>query len=493
MTIRRRLARSNLVMILIPVAIAAVLLLLGGGLALLLLERVWLPRLGLSFAALHETGEQLETAFAGAKALAAIYAGTVILALLATVAFTNFYLTRSLFRHISAPLQTLVAGVERIRGGNLESPIGYTAEDEFKPACDAVDAMAARLKASLDAQSRQQQRQELIAGMSHDLKSPLTSIRAYTEGLLDGVAKDEAARTRYLQTIYAKESELEALVNRLFSFAKLDLDEAPADLVPLDIAGTLQSIVDSCDAEALDVRLGELPEGRVLADRELLTRSIANLLDNSRKYGAGHAIVSAEVTAKDVCISVTDNGPGVDPAQLEKIFDLGYRTDAARQNPAGGSGIGLAVVKKSAAQMHGRADRRIRPAAARSDAARGRRVHDLPAGARAEKAAHPDGLGPDRRRGQDPRSRLRCGRLYRKAVFPERARRARKGASGAGGSAAAVAGRAGRTHRGTAHGKARRAADLQKRRGAPAQEPGIRAFAVSHAAPGTGVQPGGSV
>ena len=323
MTIRRRLARSNLVMILIPVAIAAVLLLLGGGLALLLLERVWLPRLGLSFAALHETGEQLETAFAGAKALAAIYAGTVILALLATVAFTNFYLTRSLFRHISAPLQTLVAGVERIRGGNLESPIGYTAEDEFKPACDAVDAMAARLKASLDAQSRQQQRQELIAGMSHDLKSPLTSIRAYTEGLLDGVAKDEAARTRYLQTIYAKESELEALVNRLFSFAKLDLDEAPADLVPLDIAGTLQSIVDSCDAEALDVRLGELPEGRVLADRELLTRSIANLLDNSRKYGAGHAIVSAEVTAKDVCISVTDNGPGVDPAQLEKIYKNG--------------------------------------------------------------------------------------------------------------------------------------------------------------------------
>ena len=195
MTIRRCLARSNLVMILIPVAIAAVLLLLGGGLALLLLERVWLPRLGLSFAALHETGEQLETAFAGAKAFAAIYAGTVILALLATVAFTNFYLTRSLFRHISAPLQTLVAGVERIRGGNLESPIGYTAEDEFKPACDAVDAMAARLKASLDAQSRQQQRQELIAGMSHDLKSPLTSIRAYTEGLLDGVAKDEAART----------------------------------------------------------------------------------------------------------------------------------------------------------------------------------------------------------------------------------------------------------------------------------------------------------
>ena len=84
-----------------------------------------------------------------------------------------------------------------------------------------MDEIAARLKASLDAQSRQQQqKQELIAGMSHNLKSPLTSIRAYTEGLLDGVAKDEATRTRYLQTIYDKETELESLVNRLLAFAR---------------------------------------------------------------------------------------------------------------------------------------------------------------------------------------------------------------------------------------------------------------------------------
>lgn len=109
MTIRRRLARSNLVMILIPVAIAAVLLLAGGVLAVLLLKRVYLPRLGLSMAALHETGEQLDT---------------------------------------------LVSGVKRIRDGDLDTPIGYEADDEFKPACAAVDEMAARLKASLEAQSR---------------------------------------------------------------------------------------------------------------------------------------------------------------------------------------------------------------------------------------------------------------------------------------------------------------------------------------------------
>ena len=157
MTIRKRLTRSNLVMILIPVAIAAVLLLLGGGLAVLLLKRVYLPRLGLSAATLHETGEQLEAALQGAKAVAVIYGGTVILALLTAVGFTNFYLTRHLFRHIQTPLDTLVAGVKRIQDGDLDAPIGYETDDEFRPACDAVDEMAARLKASLEAQSRQQQ------------------------------------------------------------------------------------------------------------------------------------------------------------------------------------------------------------------------------------------------------------------------------------------------------------------------------------------------
>ena len=331
MTIRKRLARSNLIMILIPVAIAAALLLLGGGLAVLLLKRVYLPRLGLSMAALHETGEQLEAAFDGAKTIAAIYGGTVILAMLAAIGFTNLYLTKHLFRHIQKPLDILVSGVKRIQEGNLDAPIGYVVPDEFKPACDAVDEMAARLKTSLEAQSRQQQKQELIAGMSHDLKSPLTSIRAYTEGLLDGVAKDEQTQARYLQTIYAKETELETLVNRLFSFAKLDLSEAPAKPEALEISGTFAEIAAGFEAEGLDVRLDDLPDETVMADRELLSRGMSNLLDNSRKYGASHVVISADISGDTVSISVSDDGPGVEASQLEKIFELGYRTDSARQ------------------------------------------------------------------------------------------------------------------------------------------------------------------
>ena len=331
MTIRKRLARSNLIMILIPVAIAAALLLLGGELAVLLLKRVYLPRLGLSMAALHETGEQLEAAFDGAKTIAAIYGGTVILALLAAIGFTNLYLTKHLFRHIQKPLDILVSGVKRIQEGNLDAPIGYVVPDEFKPACDAVDEMAARLKTSLEAQSRQQQKQELIAGMSHDLKSPLTSIRAYTEGLLDGVAKDEQMQARYLQTIYAKETELETLVNRLFSFAKLDLSKAPAKPEALEISGTFAEIAAGFEAEGLDVRLDDLPDETVMADRELLSRCMSNLLDNSRKYRASHVVISADISGDTVSISVSDDGPGVEASQLEKIFELGYRTDSARQ------------------------------------------------------------------------------------------------------------------------------------------------------------------
>ena len=318
MTIRKRLARSNLIMILIPVAIAAALLLLGGGLAVLLLKRVYLPRLGLSMAALHETGEQLEAAFDGAKTIAAIYGGTVILALLAAIGFTNLYLTKHLFRYVQKPLDILVSGVKRIQEGNLDAPIGDVVPDGFKSACDAVDEMAARLKTSLEAQSRQQQKQELIAGMSHDLKSPLTSIRAYTEGLLDGVAKDEQTQARYLQTIYAKETELETLVNRLFSFAKLDLSEAPAKPEALEISGTFAEIAAGFEVEGLDVRLDDLPDETVMADRELLSRCMSNLLDNSRKYGASHVVISADISGDTVSISVSDDGAGVEASQLER-------------------------------------------------------------------------------------------------------------------------------------------------------------------------------
>lgn len=205
MTVKKRLRRSNIHMFLIPLLTAALLLILGAGIAIYILETNCLPKIGLSLHEMHIAVEQYESLFQSFEVFVWIYVGAVGMALLLTIVFTNVHLTRELFSHISEPLDTLVGGVDRIRAGDLDSPINYTEPDEFKAACDAVDLMAAKLKASLEAeQSRQQSRKELIAGMSHDLKSPLTSIRAYTEALLEGVAETPEMQKKYLETIHKK-------------------------------------------------------------------------------------------------------------------------------------------------------------------------------------------------------------------------------------------------------------------------------------------------
>lgn len=354
MTIQERLRRSNIIMLVIPILIAGILLILGFGGAIVLLESIYLPRMGLTLHELHNMGEELEPMFQGLKACVLLYAAVVFVALLATVVFTNLYLTRNLFAHIQKPLDALMQGVKRIEDGDLDSPIAYEEQDEFRMACDAVDAMAVRLKKSLTEQQREQQRkQELIAGMSHDLKSPLTTIRAYTEALLEGVAPDEPTRQRYLQTIYARETDLEALVNRLFELAKLGASEYPMHLKALPLQETLHHILNTCDHEGMSVDCDAVIDCTVLADRELLQRVLNNLVDNSRKYGA-NALSFGSVREEDtVTLWMEDNGPGVPEEQLPYLFEPFYRGDAARTKPGAGSGLGLAVVKKSMQQMGG--------------------------------------------------------------------------------------------------------------------------------------------
>ena len=355
MTIQERLRRSNIIMLVIPILIAGILLILGFGGAIVLLESIYLPRMGLTLHELHNMGEKLEPMFQGLKFCVLLYAAVVLVALLATVVFTNLYLTRNLFTHIQKPLNALMQGVQRIEGGDLDSPIAYGEQDEFRMACDAVDAMAVRLKKSLTEQQREQQRkQELIAGMSHDLKSPLTTIRAYTEALLEGVAPDEPTRQRYLQTIYARETDLEALVNRLFELAKLGASEYPMHLKALPLQETLHHILNTCDHEGISVDCHAVIDCTVLADGELLQRVLNNLVDNSRKYGANALSLGSACEEDTVTLWMEDNGPGVPEEQLPCLFEPFYRGDAARTKPSAGSGLGLAVVKKSMQQMGGR-------------------------------------------------------------------------------------------------------------------------------------------
>ena len=357
MTVRKRLRKSNLHMFLIPMLTAALLLLLGGGIAIYILETNYLPKIGLNLREMHLMLEQYEGPLQSFETFVWIYVGAVGMALILTILFTNVYLTRELFSHISKPLDILVEGVERIRSGDLDHPICYSEPDEFKAACDAVDMMAAKLKASLEAeQRRQQSSKELIAGMSHDLKSPLTSIRAYTEALLEGVADTPEAQKKYLGTIYTKESEMEHMVARLLEFSKLELSEYPTKAESFELRDELERIVSDMSPEA-EIDLSGVTEAQVTADREQLRRVAENIIGNSVKYcPEGTRIdISSQCADGFVRIKFSDNGPGVPDEALPKLFDLFYRADPARVAPGSGSGLGLSIVKRSVEQMGGHA------------------------------------------------------------------------------------------------------------------------------------------
>ena len=144
--IQERLKRSNLIMLVVPVA--GVLLAVGLGVLVLLLETIYLPRLGLTMQDLHTLGEQAEAAFADLRHFVVLYGVVVIAVLLA--GGTNLWLTRNLFAHIREPLAALMQGIHHIQNGDLNAPIVYTKNDEFRPACDAVDEMAARLREKIE-------------------------------------------------------------------------------------------------------------------------------------------------------------------------------------------------------------------------------------------------------------------------------------------------------------------------------------------------------
>ena len=165
--------------------------------------------------------------------------------------------------------------------------------------------------------------QELIAGMSHDLKSPLTSIRAYTEALLDGVARDEQARRRYLETIHAKEIDIEGMVGRLFEFAKMETDSYPVHAEALPLSETLGQMINELGTGGMEIGLDIPDDLGVTADRELIGRVVSNILTNSRKYGGRDDLrvdISARETGGMAEVSFSDNGAGVPAEQLSKLF-----------------------------------------------------------------------------------------------------------------------------------------------------------------------------
>lgn len=275
--------------------------------------------------------------------------------IIAAVIVTNRFLTKFIFKKIEAPLDILTDGVHQIRDGNLDYHITYSGKDEFQSVCEDFNDMAARLKESVETtQKNEQNRKELIAGISHDLRTPLTSIKAYIEGLLEGVAATPQMQQKYMKTILAKANDIDRMVDKLFLFSKLDLGDCPFYPEKLKIGQEILSVVTSNEKEyrekGMQILCKNIPQNlEVYADPVQLHSAITNILENSLKYKDSEAVtveIYCENSAEDVSVIIEDNGPGVPSEALPKLFDVFYRSDPSRNNPNKGSGLGLAITAK---------------------------------------------------------------------------------------------------------------------------------------------------
>ena len=306
------------------------------------------------------TAKTFEPSYATLKVCIVILILILIAAVILSVWFTNRFLTRFVFRKIEKPLEILESSVAQIRDGNLDYRIQYNENNEFLPVCNAFNEMTSRLKKSVEQTLKNEQsRKELLAGISHDIRSPLTSIQAYVEGLLDGVADTPERRKKYLLTIKQKSESISNMVTQIFTFSKLELDDFPVNLIKSDIKTQLEKIIlpiaDEYSKKGLKI-LMNVKSNMICLDCSLLCRICTNILSNTLKYNQNqnpYIRIYSETDQNSYILHFADNGNGVDNQILDKLFDVFYRSDPARNNPDKGSGLGLAIVANAVKRMNG--------------------------------------------------------------------------------------------------------------------------------------------
>jgi signal transduction histidine kinase len=256
-------------------------------------------------------------------------------------------------KNITKPLEILSLGVNQIHENNFAYRIAYNGDDEFRPVCDAFNQMAAQLEASTSQRLKDEaNRRELLAGISHDLRTPLTSINGYLDGIESGVASTPEMREKYFHTIKNKTTDMKHIIEQLFLFSKLDMNEFPFSPHRFEFMHALSDMVEELTEEyamrGLNIIIdGNLENVFVYADVSHFRRVLVNILENSVKYKekeTGRMEINASLENNFISISFADNGPGVNTDTLPNLFNVFFRTDPSRHTK--GSGLGLAISAK---------------------------------------------------------------------------------------------------------------------------------------------------
>ena len=270
--------------------------------------------------------------------------------------FTSVSIGLWIYRSVATPLVKLRKATQNIKEGNLDFVLEVDGTDEFAELCRDFEEMRRRLKESAEEKVLlDKENKELISNISHDLKTPITAVKGYVEGIMDGVADTPEKMNRYVRTIYNKTNEMDHLINELTFYSKIDTNRIPYTFSKLNVDDYFSDCAEEVGLE-LETRGIQLyyanyveKDVLVIADGEQIRRVIHNIISNAIKYMDKPKGV-IQIRVKDVGdfiqVEIEDNGKGIASKDLTYIFDRFYRTDVSRNSSKGGSGIGLSIVRK---------------------------------------------------------------------------------------------------------------------------------------------------
>jgi signal transduction histidine kinase len=280
----------------------------------------------------------------------------LLIALLIILILTQTLLTYLVSRSIIRPLSQLKKAAQQIKEGNLDFTLANPSRDEIGQLSIAFEEMRFQLKESIEKQLKyEENRKELLSNISHDLKTPITTIKGYANGIHDGIADSPEMLEKYIKIICSQAEGMDHLIDELFLFSKLDLKRIPFHYEQVDIGGFLDDFIEELQFDLekknilLTLNLSELRGIKISIDREKFKRVLTNIINNSVKYmdkPIQSLSIQGETDFNRVVIQITDNGQGIQPDALPYIFDRFYRAEQSRNSNLGGSGLGLAIAKQ---------------------------------------------------------------------------------------------------------------------------------------------------
>ncbi|MCM1114164.1 MAG: ATP-binding protein [Clostridium sp.] len=283
----------------------------------------------------------------------------IILLFVVTISIISFITSTT----IAKPIKKIAEGADEIARGNLDYSIEYDSTNELGKTVNSFNDMRLRLKESIEKQAKtEEERRVLVAGIAHDLRTPLTSAKGYAEGLLDGIADTPDKKERYIKTICQSINDTEKILDDLLTVSKLELNSYELNLVDVnateflnDGADEIKQLLTKADFD-FEYECNCSEDAIISIDTDRFARVINNIISNSMKYAKenekGKISLALNEYEKSIIIKISDNGIGVDMNSLPKIFDTMYRADKARTKVSDGSGLGLSICKQIV-ELHG--------------------------------------------------------------------------------------------------------------------------------------------